>query len=52
LGLEKRTADGIDQVAAIIDIDCGVVGGFDEVDEAGLENLAALVARSCNWSGN
>ena len=37
---------------AVIDIDCGVVEGFDEVDEAGLEKLAALIARSCDWSGS
>ncbi|KXJ90933.1 GAF domain-like protein [Microdochium bolleyi] len=37
------------KVAAIIDIDCAVVGGFDEVDRRYLEELAELLARSCDW---
>ncbi|KAK7923001.1 GAF protein [Apiospora marii] len=39
-----------DKVVAIIDIDCAVLDGFDEVDQAALEKLAALLARSCDWS--
>ena len=27
------------------------VGGFDEVDEEGLGDLAALLAESCDWDG-
>ncbi|PQE21039.1 GAF domain nucleotide-binding protein [Rutstroemia sp. NJR-2017a WRK4] len=34
---------------AIIDIDCAVKGGFDEVDKKWLEQLADLVGRSCDW---
>ncbi|KAL8939227.1 MAG: hypothetical protein Q9216_003473 [Gyalolechia sp. 2 TL-2023] len=34
----------------VIDIDCAAKNGFDEVDEEGLERLAALVAGSCDWS--
>ncbi|PQE25616.1 GAF domain nucleotide-binding protein [Rutstroemia sp. NJR-2017a BBW] len=34
---------------AIIDIDCAVKGGFDEVDKKWLEKLADLVGRSCDW---
>ena len=36
-------------VVAIIDIDCAEVGGFDEVDMRGLEELASLLARACKW---
>ncbi|KAK8139565.1 hypothetical protein PG984_000688 [Apiospora sp. TS-2023a] len=39
-----------DKVVAIIDIDCACLNGFDEVDQAGLEKLAVLLARSCDWS--
>lgn len=39
---EKRTV-------AIIDIDCAELEGFDEVDQNFLEELAALLARSCAW---
>jgi L-methionine (R)-S-oxide reductase len=37
------------EVVAIIDIDCAVEGGFDEVDKKYLEELAGLVGRSCDW---
>lgn len=37
------------QVVAIIDIDCAVESGFDEVDVEQLEKLAHLLAKSCNW---
>lgn len=37
------------KVVAIIDIDCAVVGGFDEVDRKYLELLATLLAKSCDW---
>ncbi|CAK7204089.1 hypothetical protein SEUCBS139899_006842 [Sporothrix eucalyptigena] len=37
------------KLVAIIDIDCAVVNGFDEVDQKYLEQLAALVAKSCDW---
>ena len=36
-------------MVAIIDIDCTVVGAFDEVDRVGLERLAGLVGESCDW---
>ncbi|KAK8125590.1 GAF domain-like protein [Apiospora kogelbergensis] len=39
-----------DKVVAIIDIDCAVLDGFDEIDQAALENLAALLAKGCDWS--
>lgn len=37
------------KVVAIIDIDCAEIEGFDEVDRRALEELAALLARSCDW---
>lgn len=39
----------IDQVVAIIDIDCAVESGFDEEDSKGLEALAAALAQGCDW---
>lgn len=36
-------------VTAIIDIDCAEIQGFDEVDKRALEELAELLAHSCNW---
>jgi L-methionine (R)-S-oxide reductase len=38
-----------DKTVAIIDIDCAVQNGFDEVDKKALEGLAALLGRSCDW---
>lgn len=37
------------KVVAIIDIDCAVVGGFDEVDRKYLEELAELLGQGCDW---
>ena len=36
---------------AVVDADCSVEGGFDEVDEEGLARFAKLIARSCDWGG-
>lgn len=36
-------------VVAIIDVDCAVVDGFDEVDREWLERLARLLAGACDW---
>jgi L-methionine (R)-S-oxide reductase len=41
--------DGSKKLVAIIDIDCGELNGFDEVDKKHLEQLAALLATSCDW---
>ncbi|OCL01017.1 GAF domain-like protein, partial [Cenococcum geophilum 1.58] len=38
-----------DKVAAIIDIDCAEPSGFDSEDQAELENLARLLAESCDF---
>ena len=37
------------QVVAIIDIDCAVENGFDEVDQTGIESLAQALADACDW---
>ncbi|OHW97089.1 gaf protein, partial [Colletotrichum incanum] len=37
------------KLVAIIDVDCTVTEGFDEVDRVWLEKLAALLAKSCDW---
>jgi L-methionine (R)-S-oxide reductase len=37
------------KVVAIIDVDCAVENGFDEVDAKYLGELAELLARSCDW---
>lgn len=39
--------DGV--VRAIIDVDCGVKDGFDEVDRKWLEELAGILAAGCDW---
>ncbi|CAK7273203.1 hypothetical protein SEPCBS57363_005535 [Sporothrix epigloea] len=41
--------DTNDKLVAIIDIDCALLDGFDEVDQKHLEQLAALLSRSCDW---
>ena len=42
-------SDAGKKVVAIIDIDCAVVNGFDEVDTRYLSELAELLAKSCDW---
>ncbi|CAL3968526.1 unnamed protein product [Diplocarpon coronariae] len=37
------------KLVAIIDIDCAVESGFDEVDKLWLEKLAKLLAEACDW---
>ncbi|KAI5462485.1 GAF domain nucleotide-binding protein [Mariannaea sp. PMI_226] len=41
--------DGENKVVAIIDIDCAVLNGFDDVDKKNLEALADLLSKSCDW---
>lgn len=41
-GTERR-------VVAVLDVDCAVAGGFDEVDRRWLEELAAVLGRGCDW---
>ncbi|KAH7326064.1 GAF domain-like protein [Stachybotrys elegans] len=44
-----RAGNGSPEVVAIIDVDCADLNGFDEVDKKHLEQLAQLLARSCDW---
>ncbi|KAK3068936.1 hypothetical protein LTR53_013114 [Teratosphaeriaceae sp. CCFEE 6253] len=37
------------EVLAIIDVDCAVEEGFDSEDRRQLEQLARLLAESCDW---
>jgi L-methionine (R)-S-oxide reductase len=37
------------KLVGIIDIDCAVKGGFDEVDRKYLEKLAELLGKACDW---
>ena len=37
------------EVKSIIDIDCAVKNGFDEVDKLWLGRLAELLAKACEW---
>ena len=33
----------------VIDVDCKVANGFDQVDLEWLTRLAGLIGRSCDW---
>ncbi|KAH8599101.1 GAF domain-like protein [Bisporella sp. PMI_857] len=37
------------KTVAIIDIDCALKGGFDEVDKRWLEKLALVLSEGCDW---
>ena len=37
------------RTVGVIDVDCAVMDGFDEVDKQGLESLAHLLAEGCDW---
>lgn len=37
------------KVVAIIDVDCAVANGFDEVDRRWLERLADVLGKGCDW---
>ena len=41
--------NGRDEIVAILDIDCAVVGGFSDEDREGLEKLASFLGRACDW---
>lgn len=36
-------------IIGVLDIDCEATEGFDEADRAGLERIARLLARNCDW---
>lgn len=37
------------RAVGVLDLDCLALGGFDELDRAGLERIAELVVRACDW---
>lgn len=47
--VDDPTSEGGKKVVAIIDVDCAVENGFDEVDARYLGELAELLARNCDW---
>ncbi|KAF7983812.1 hypothetical protein HWV62_19057 [Athelia sp. TMB] len=38
-----------DAVLGVLDLDCLALGGFDEEDQTGLERIAELVVKACDW---
>ncbi len=38
------------KLAAVLDIDCPEVGGFDEEDQQHLERITALLGEACDWT--
>lgn len=47
--LADTDGSAVKKVVAIIDIDCTVENGFDELDKKYLEELAELLGKSCDW---
>ncbi|KAG0336187.1 hypothetical protein BG004_008167 [Podila humilis] len=39
------------RVIGVLDLDCEVVEGFDEVDQAGLEKVTKILVEACDWRG-
>ncbi|KAG9069705.1 hypothetical protein KI688_009027 [Linnemannia hyalina] len=39
------------RVIGVLDLDCEVTEGFDEVDQAGLEVVAKYLVQACDWRG-
>ncbi|KAF9996351.1 hypothetical protein BGZ80_005044 [Entomortierella chlamydospora] len=39
------------RVIGVLDLDCEVTEGFDEVDQAGLETVAKILVGACDWRG-
>lgn len=37
------------EVVAVIDVDCSVFNGFDEVDALALNDMAEMLAKGCDW---
>ncbi|QUC23047.1 uncharacterized protein UV8b_07288 [Ustilaginoidea virens] len=47
--LADRGGGGVKSVVAVIDVDCAVVGGFDDLDRTYLEKLAEMLGKGCDW---
>jgi L-methionine (R)-S-oxide reductase len=43
------TRNGVEEAVGVFDLDCLAVGGFDSDDKVGLEKIASLVVRACDW---
>lgn len=41
--------EGDQVILGVLDLDCLVLGGFDEEDKLGLEAIADLIVKSCDW---
>lgn len=41
--------ESTNEILGVIDIDCEMLEGFDEEDQRGLEALAQVLAKSCDW---
>ncbi|KAJ7141239.1 GAF domain-like protein [Mycena epipterygia] len=41
--------EGTLRVLGVLDLDCLVVEGFDDEDKAGLEKIAELLVKACDW---
>ncbi|KAG0373972.1 hypothetical protein BGX24_011011 [Mortierella sp. AD032] len=39
------------RVIGVLDLDCEVTEGFDEIDQAGLEIVAKHLVQACDWRG-
>ncbi|KAF9191173.1 hypothetical protein BGZ50_009607 [Haplosporangium sp. Z 11] len=39
------------RVIGVLDLDCEVTEGFDEIDQAGLEIVAKILVKACDWRG-
>jgi len=37
------------EIVGVLDVDCMEINGFDKVDLDGLEELARLVGKDCDW---
>lgn len=48
VGVDRGKSEA-EVVVAVLDVDCAVENGFDEVDELWLGRLAALLAGCCDW---
>ncbi|KAJ6594464.1 GAF domain-like protein [Mycena capillaripes] len=47
--LTLRTDGDNVRVLGVLDLDCLAVAAFDDEDKAGLEKIAELVVRACDW---
>ncbi|KAF9363621.1 hypothetical protein BGX34_003701 [Mortierella sp. NVP85] len=40
-----------ERVIGVLDLDCEVTNGFDQVDQEGLEAVAKILVEACDWRG-